>query len=179
MKNVYGIIDQFYRNEPELKDLLIKHSQKVTNKALHIAERHLELNADKQFLFEAAMLHDIGIIHTNAPSILCNGTEPYIKHGILGAEMLRSLNMPLHARVCERHTGTGLKKEEIIARKLPLPALDFIPESIEEQIICYADKFFSKSKNDLELSSTQVLESISKFGKEGVDVFLYWDNLFK
>lgn len=179
MKTVYEIIDQFYQDQPELKALLIKHSQHVADKALSIAQKHPELNADQNFLYEAAMLHDIGIIHTHAPSILCHGTEPYIKHGILGAEMLRSINMPSHARVCERHTGTGLKKEEIIARGLPLPAQDYLPESIEEQIICYADKFFSKSKNDLELQTEQVIESIAKFGSEGTKIFLHWDNLFK
>ncbi|MGL5636985.1 MAG: HD domain-containing protein [Bacteroidales bacterium] len=179
MKTVYEIIDQFYKDQPELKALLIKHSQHVAEKALSIAEKHPELNADKNFIYEAAMLHDIGIIHTHAPSILCHGTEPYIKHGILGAEMLRSINMPSHARVSERHTGTGLKKDEIISRGLPLPAKDYIPESIEEQIICYADKFFSKSRNETELTSDQVLESLSKFGKDPVYIFIYWDSLFK
>lgn len=179
MKTTTEIIDQYYKDQPELKALLIKHSKKVADKALSIAEKHPELNADKTFLYDAAMLHDIGIINTNANTILCYGKEPYIKHGVLGAELLRSLNMPKHARVCERHTGTGLKKEEIIRRNLPIPPKDYIPESIEEIIICYADKFFSKSKNDIELDLDQVIQSISKFGNDGVNIFLYWHYLFK
>ena len=61
--------------------------------------------------------------------------------------MLRNEGFPLHARVCERHTGAGLSAEDIISENLPLPHQDFLPETIEEKAICYADKFFSKSRN--------------------------------
>ena len=62
--------------------------------------------------------------------------------------MLRERGLNQHARVAERHTGTGLRKEEIIRRNLPLPHEDFVPETMEEQVICYADKFFSKTHLD-------------------------------
>ena len=45
----------------------------------------------------------------------------------------------------KRHTGAGLTKKEIIEQELPLPQQDFLPETTEEKLICYADKFFSKT----------------------------------
>lgn len=173
-----SIINKFYNDNKELKDILICHSRAVADKALAIAATHPELNIDKQFVEEAAMLHDIGIVKTDAPGIHCMGTEPYIKHGILGAEMLRAEGLDRHARVCERHTGAGLTAKEIEERKLPLPVADYMPESIEEQLICYADKFFSKSHVEHEKTLEQAERSIAKHGDEGLERFRRWHVLF-
>ena len=171
------IIDKYY-SDNELKHILLTHSRQVANKAIQIVDSHPELNADRQFVEEAAMLHDIGIIRCNAPGIQCFGTEPYICHGTIGAEMLRAEGFPLHARVCERHTGAGLSLDEIIAQNLPIPHRDLTPESIEEQIICYADKFFSKTRLTQEKTLEQAIHSLSKFGKEGVERFVKWSEIF-
>ena len=165
-------------NEP-LKQILLRHSTDVAKRALKIAKAHPELEADESFLWEAAMLHDIGITRVDAPSIFCRGTEPYIKHGILGAEILRAEGLPRHARVAERHTGTGLTANEIIRQNLPLPHQDFTPESIEEQIVCYADKFYSKTRLDIEKTPEQALRSLEKFGSDGLDVFKAWMERFE
>ena len=148
------------------------------NKALSIAKNHPELNADTQFITEAAMLHDIGIYLTNAPSIFCHGKKPYICHGYLGADILRNEGLPKHALVCERHTGTGLSVEDIERQKLPLPLRDMIPISIEEQIICFADCFFSKSGDMTEKSVDKVRDQLSKFGTKTKDQFDYWCEIF-
>ena len=87
--------------------------------------------------------------------------------------------MERHARVCERHTGTGLTREQIVRQQLPLPAEDFVPETLEEQLICYADKFYSKSHPDRELTIEQAAHSLEKFGQEGVDKFLEWSKKFE
>ncbi|MCF0186338.1 MAG: HDIG domain-containing protein [Bacteroidaceae bacterium] len=164
MLDVQSILNRYYNPESPLGELLILHSKQVAELATAFI-KHSPLKADIDFVYEAAMLHDIGVFLTHAPSILCTGTEPYIKHGILGAKLLREIhNLPRHALVCERHTGTGLSANEIIRQKLPLPAIDFIPETIEEQVICYADKFFSKSRVTTTKSYSQVAESLQKFG---------------
>jgi uncharacterized protein len=134
---------------------------------------------DVQFLEEAAMLHDIGIFRCNAPSIYCNGTEPYIRHGLLGGEILRNEGFPRHARVAERHTGTGLTREQIERQQLPLPLEDFTPETLEEQMVCYADKFYSKSRPDRVLTVAEAAQSLEKFGHEGVKKFLEWSRMFE
>ena len=124
------------------------------------------------------MLHDIGIFKCDAAGIQCFGTEPYICHGRIGAELLRSEGFPRHARVCERHTGAGITKAQIIAQNLPLPQQDFLPETMEEKVICYADKFFSKTHLDREKTIEQVEKSLSKFGDEGVLRFREWEKCF-
>lgn len=173
------IIDKYYSEDGDLRTILIIHSQSVAHKALQIVSLHPELNLDREFIEEAAMLHDIGIIKTDAPGIKCFGTEPYICHGILGAEMLRQEGLPRHARVCERHTGAGLSLNEIVSQNLPLPHQDFLPETLEEQVICYADKFFSKTHLDREKSVEKAEKSIAKFGEEGLARFKQWEKMFE
>lgn len=124
------------------------------------------------------MLHDIGIFKCDAAGIQCFGTEPYICHGRIGAELLRSEGFPRHARVCERHTGAGITKVQIIAQNLPLSQQDFLPETMEEKVICYADKFFSKTHLDREKTIEQAEKSLSKFGDEGVLRFREWEKCF-
>lgn len=174
-----AIIDKYYPEDNALRKILITHSKSVADKALGIAEAHPELRLDRQFVLEAAMLHDIGICRCNAPSIQCFGSEPYICHGRIGAEMLRAEGLPMHARVCERHTGAGLSKEEIIKQNLPLPHEDFLPETTAEKLICYADKFFSKTRLDYEKTLSEAERSIAKFGEEGLLRFRSWEKMFE
>ena len=160
-----SIIKKYYPADDELRRLLLKHSRQVADRCLAIAKRHKELPIDVQFLEEAAMLHDLGIFRCDAPSIHCHGKEPYLKHGPIGADILRQEGYPRHARVAERHTGTGL------------PGLE--PETLEEQIVCYADKFYSKSHPDRVLSVADTAQSLEKFGHEGVLKFLSWAERFE
>ncbi len=172
------IIQNYYNPQSEAYRILITHSQQVTDLALSMAFRHPELNIDTSFVSEAAMLHDIGIFLCYAPDLDCHGSEPYIRHGLLGAQLLRSLNLEQHARVCERHTGTGLTVEDIVSQNLPLPHQDFSPVTMEEQLICYADKFFSKTHLDRERTPEQVRQSIAKFGPLALERIDTWQQLF-
>lgn len=173
------LIDKYYPEDNELRHILINHSQSVARKALQIVSSHPNLHLDTQFIEEAAMLHDIGIFLTDAPGIHCFGSKPYICHGRLGAELLRKEGYERHARVCERHTGAGITCEEIIRQGLPLPHQDFLPETLEEKLICYADKFFSKTHLDKEKSIEKAEKSLAKFGKDGVERFQEWERMFK
>ena len=177
--NYQQIIDKYYPEDDALHRLLLKHSRQVTDRCLLIVSQHPELNADSAFLEEAAMLHDIGIRWCHAPSIFCEGTEPYIRHGLIGAELLQQEGYERHARVCERHTGTGITIEQIERQHLPLPPADYQPVSIEEIIICYADKFYSKSRPDRILTVDQAAQSLEKFGHEGVEKFLSWAEMLE
>ena len=161
------ILDKYYpANEDDtLRRWLIKHSRQVANRCLTICDHHPELELDREFLEAAAMLHDIGIRWCSAPGIHCHGTEPYLRHGQIGAELLRREGYERHARVAERHTGTGL------------PGLE--PEMLEEQVVCYADKFYSKSRPDHVLSVEEAAQSLEKFGHEGVEKFMGWSRRFE
>ncbi len=173
------IIDRYYPEDNALRHILLIHSRAVADRSLFIADRHPELQLDRTFLEEAAMLHDIGVCRTDAAGIECFGTEPYIRHGVIGAEMLRAEGYPRHARVCERHTGTGITRQAIEERSLPLPQRDFLPETMEEQVICYADKFFSKSHLDRVRTVEEAARSLAKFGDDGVKRFLGWAEMFE
>lgn len=173
-----AIINKYYPKENTLKQILLAHSQSVAEKALWIAKRHPELNLDTEFLYNTAMIHDIGIFLTDAPDIFCLGEKPYICHGYLGADLIRTEGYPIHALVCERHTGAGISLEEITQRHLPLPQRDMRPVSLEEQVVCFADKFFSKSHLEKEKSVEGALKSVSKHGQEGINRFNQWCDLF-
>ena len=175
--NPLDIINKYCTSE-EQRQILLIHSRAVADKALAIARKHPEWAIDEQFIEEAALLHDIGIVQVNAPAIACQGTEPYICHGILGAAILRSEGLERHALVCERHTGTGLTLQQIIEQGLPLPHIDMQPVSMEEQIICFADKFFSKTRLDTEKSVEQARRSLEKFGADGLVKFDAWCSKF-
>ena len=70
--------------------------------------------------------------------------------------------------------------QQIEQQHLPLP-LDrtYEPETLEEQVVCYADKFYSKSHVDRERTVVETAQSLEKFGPEGVQRFLKWVKLFE
>lgn len=171
-----AILKHFYPEDTPLRRLLISHSEQVRDKALAILEKSGK-KLDRQLVADGAMLHDIGIGHCHAPSILCEGTEPYIAHGTIGGRMLREygaecgLDMEPYARICERHTGSGLTAEEIRRQKLLIPERDWLPETPEEILVCLADKFFSKSGDRKEKSLARIRHSMEKFEPEALARF--------
>ena len=166
-----AILDKYYPSENELRRILLTHSRQVADRCLRIAKAHPELRLDTSFLEEAAMLHDIGIFRCNAPGIQC--------FGIIGAEILRQEGWERHALVCERHTGTGLSKEDIEQQQLPLPHQDYMPVTLEEQVVCYADKFYSKTHPGSERTVVDAMRSLEKFGWDGVRRFQKWVDMFE
>ncbi len=174
----YTEIDKYYPADDGLRSILLTHSSSVRDKALELARRHPELDLDLQFVSEAAMLHDIGIFRTNAPGICCHGTEPYICHGTIGAELMCADGFPRHALVCERHTGAGLSLQDIEEQNLPVPHRDLLPVSLEEQLVCFADKFYSKTHLDREKTVEEARRSLEKFGQNGLQRFDGWCRMF-
>lgn len=174
------IINKYYRPESRAYNFLVQHSRMVAEKASLIAGRLKQPAPDMEFIREASMLHDIGIVLTDEPRIGCFGTKPYICHGYLGREILEKEGLPRHALVCERHIGTGLSLADIEEHDLPVPKRDMRPVSVEEQIICFADKFFSKSPEFLrtEKPLERVRKDIAKFGGMHLRQFEYWLNIF-
>ncbi len=157
------IIDRYYPVGTRRRDIYLKHCRQVADKALDIARRkQLPLDADD--IVNGAMLHDIGIALTDAPGIDCHGHLHYMCHGTAGAELLRREGFDERfARIAERHTGAGLTADEVAASGHPIPVKDYLPETLLERLICYADKFYSKSGDMKEKSMERVVASMSKF----------------
>jgi len=133
-----------------------------------------------RFVEEAALLHDIGVCRIRAPKLGLEGGLPYIMHGIIGREILEQEGLPRHALVCERHIGVGLTVEDIIRQGLPLPQRDMTPLSLPEQIICFADLFYSKSPGKIthQKSPDKVRSKLAGFGGDKVRIFDHWMELF-
>ena len=175
------IINECYPPGNKLREILLIHSRAVAERALAIAERLAHLRPDFAFIREAALLHDIGVYLTNAPSIGCVGDHPYICHGCLGRGILEEKGLFRHALVCERHVGVGLTAAEIRIENLPLPERDMLPVSLEEEIICYADNFFSKKPhlNGRPMAFESVVDNVARYGPGKVDRFLAWAARFE
>ena len=170
------IIQKFYKVDSVSYQYLIEHSKAVAKKALEVAKKVPHLNPDLKFIEEAAMLHDIGVFLTKAPLIGCFGNKPYICHGYLGREILEKEGFPRHALVCERHVGVGLSIRDIEKQRLPIPKREMIPISTEEELVCFADAFFSKSEKDLakEKKVDEVRKDQLRFGEDKVKKFNGW-----
>lgn len=176
---VTKLLARYLENEP--LEIVLEHSRHVADLALEVADRLMLPEDDLIFIEEAALLHDIGVSQVHAPDLGLHGKHPYIMHGILGRAILEREGYPLHALVCERHTGVGLTCEEIIRQGLPLPHRDMCPVSYSEQIICFADLFYSKKPGRLGERKTiaQVRKKLRPFGEEKVAIFDAWLTKFK
>ena len=174
------IISRFFPPESKSYRILLEHGRLVAGKALAAAARVARLQPDLGFIQSAAMLHDVGIFLTDSPGIACHGTEPYIRHGVLGRDIMDSLGYPRYGLVCERHVGAGISAADIRRFRLPLPERDMLPVSIEEEIVCYADKFFSKNGGGASPEKTvaEIVENLSRYGSGPAQRFLRWVDLF-
>lgn len=169
---ITNIIDKYYPAGTPGRVIYIKHCRQVTDLAIEIAHRkHLPLTDEE--IVEAAMLHDIGIFLTDASDIDCNGNEPYIMHGVLGGRLLREEGFSEEtARVAERHTGAGITQEDIDKQSLPLPPGNYMPETLLERLVCYADKFYSKSGEMKRKPFEKVKASMARLGSGSFDRFM-------
>ena len=113
---------------------VIKHCKAVRDVAIRLAKR---ANADIKLVEAGALLHDIGRSKTHG-----------IKHGVEGARIAKKLGLPDNIiRIIERHIGAGLPSNE--AKKLGLSNRDFIPETLEEKIVCHADSLIENSRKQV------------------------------
>lgn len=179
MQEAKAIIDKYYAENIEAREILVAHSKLVRDKAMWIANKNPHLKVDSKKLEQGALLHDIGILFTHAPEIGCYGPHSYICHGYLGRELLEREGLNDVALIAERHTGTGLSVEAIKSQNLPIPHRDMLPVTIEEQIVCFADKFYSKGKNfGQEISLEKVRKKLARHGSDQVERFNKWCELF-
>lgn len=181
MVDYFKIIHKYITPTSLAYRFYIPHVAMVTHKALQIARRLNLSEAQRRFIEEAAMLHDIGIIKVQATEIGCTGDLPYICHLTTGREILEQEGLPRHALVAERHAGVGINRQEIIERGLPLPPRDMLPESLEEKIISWADLFYNKISGEVwvEQPVATVRQRLAEFGQDKLDTFDAWRALFE
>ena len=111
-----------------------RHSEKVADKALEIANKITKVEVDKNLIEIGALLHDIGRTKTHG-----------FKHALIGGKILRERGFSDKlAKICETHILGGLDIED--AKRFGLPEKDFLPTSLEEKIICLADKHMAGTR---------------------------------
>ncbi len=111
-----------------------RHSEKVADKALEIADKITRTNVDKNLIEIGALLHDVGRTKTHG-----------FKHALIGGKILRERGFSINlARICETHILGGLDKED--AKRFGLPEKDYLPKTLEEKIICLADKHMAGTR---------------------------------
>ena len=122
---------------------VISHCKAVRDVAVRMAER---ANADVKLVEAGALLHDIGRSKTHG-----------IRHLVEGARIAKNLGLPDSIiKIIERHIGAGLPAED--ARKLGLPEKNYIPETLEEKIVCHSDNLIDDGeKQTIEREVEKVL----------------------
>jgi uncharacterized protein len=134
---------------------IIEHCEAVARVANEISEKFEAkgLPVDKEAVYAAALLHDIGRTRTHG-----------VQHGYVGAELLKERGVDESVtRIVMRHVGAGISKEE--AEKFGFPVGDYIPKTLEERIVCFSDKVVGPQGKVVSFS----LE-IEKFRRKGLDV---------
>jgi len=111
-----------------------RHSEKVADKAMQIACKIKKAQVDMNLVEIGALLHDVGRTKTHD-----------FKHALIGGKILRQRGFSEKlARICETHILGGLDKED--AKKFGLPIKNYLPTTLEEKIICLADKHMAGTR---------------------------------
>jgi len=156
--------------DPAALDLVHTHCAIVAEMAAQlIARNHLDLDAG--LVRAGCLLHDIGVYRLyRRDGSLDHGD--YIRHGVLGHELLRELGFPeVLCRFCSRHTGVGITRGDIRRQALPLPPADYVARTPEERLVMYADKFHSKSAPPRFLTAATYRSRLIEFGPDKVAAF--------
>ncbi|HEV2226852.1 MAG TPA: HD domain-containing protein [Nitrososphaerales archaeon] len=116
--------------------VIIEHCETVARVAKILAEEFAERGhqVDLQAVVAAAMLHDIGRSKTHT-----------IRHGVEGSQIVEDEGADRKVvEIVRKHVGAGIAPEE--STRLGLPDFDYIPRTLEERIVCFADKMVDRNK---------------------------------
>ncbi len=134
--------------ENHCSPIVIHHCELVAEIALEIADKleKKDVKVDRELVEIGALLHDLGRSKSNG-----------VDHGIIGASIALSANLagPL-INIIKRHVGGGITADE--AGALGWPKEAYVPVTLEEKIVSYADKLIDQSKRvpiDLEIKKLQ------------------------
>ena len=164
------VLHERHAPTPEALGAVYTHSRIVCEIAeqLHASSG---VDADLSLVRAGALLHDVGVYRLyDAAGRLDHGQ--YIRHGVLGHELLRAEGLPEEVcRFASHHTGVGLTREDVLRQQLPLPPADYIAETPEEALVMYADKFHTKTAPPAFLTPAAYAAYVRRFGQEQVAAF--------
>ena len=135
--------------ENHCSPIVIHHCAVVAELALEIADK-LEkkgVKVDRELVEVGALLHDLGRSKSHG-----------VDHGVVGANMAASAGLPDPlVRIIKRHVGGGIAVDE--AEAFGWPKDVYVPVTLEEKIVSYADKLIDQSKRvpiNLEIKKLQM-----------------------
>ncbi|XKK40064.1 HD domain-containing protein [Nocardiopsis sp. ARC36] len=159
-----------YAPTREAFDLVHTHCEIVCAIAEQLIDRS-DLALDRDLVRAGCLLHDIGVYRLYDASGRLDHAR-YVSHGVLGHEILAQEGLPeALCRFCSHHTGVGLTREDIRDQGLPVPEADYLAESVEEELVMYADKFHSKRNPPVFFSADSYAASVARFGEDKVTRF--------
>lgn len=146
---------------------VIWHCKTVARLARDIAEKANKdfSTIDVDMVELGGLLHDIG-----------KSQSDELDHAFIGANIVRMASGLIKdstlkgklARIVEVHTGAGLTIDDIKKlnneRKLKIPERNYVPETIEEEIVSFADKLV-EGDNDITYEQ-QLKEKKERFGDD-------------
>ncbi len=137
---------------------VIAHCVMVSKKALAIAGR-VTIAVDRELVGQGGLFHDIGRSKTHG-----------IDHALAGVEIAKSLGFPPSLiNIIERHIGAGITASE--AQRLGLPKKDYLPLTVEEKIVSYADNMISGVREMPFYEALDRFKEILGPEHEGVELF--------
>jgi uncharacterized protein len=115
---------------------VVRHCKAVAELALKTADilKKKDMKIDCHLVEIGALLHDVGRSKTHT-----------VHHAVVGAELAKAAGLPEPViSIIRRHVGGGITTSE--AEELGWPRDNYMPISIEERIVSYADKLIVDSK---------------------------------
>ena len=132
---------------------VISHCLAVANLAVETAAK-LErkgLKLDIKLVEAGALLHDLGRSKAHT-----------VDHAIIGAQIAKSLGLAEPViKIIKRHVGAGISTEE--AQRLGWPKDNYIPQTLEEKVVSYADKLIAYSRRIPIEDEIEKLQKENKF----------------
>lgn len=162
-KDIYKLHQKYScgKNREKMLEVVWTHSQIIKEISLMIAqnlEKNYQIETNKNLLIFGSLVHDIG--YYDCFDGYYKKIQPYILHGKIGYDILKKEKYPENVcRFTLIHLGVGINSEQIIKENIPLEKKDYIPITLEEEIVAYADNFHSKNPvcfNDYEQEKKEI-----------------------
>jgi uncharacterized protein len=159
-----------YAPTPEALDLVWTHCRIVCGVAEQL-QAAAGLDVDLGLVRAGCLLHDLGVYRLYDAAGRLDYAH-YIRHGLLGYELLRAEGFPeALCRFASHHTGMGLTCDDVLRQGLPLPPGDYLAETGEEALVMYADKFHTKSAPPALLTAAAYAARVRQFGEDKAAAF--------
>ena len=136
------------------------------------------LGVDIDLARAGSLLHDVGVyrLYDDAGRL---DQANYIRHGVLGYELLREEGLPeAICRFASHHIGVGISRDDVLSQRLPIPPADYLAETGEERLVMYADNFHSKTTPPVFRTASACAARLRRFGEEKVRAFLAMRDTF-